>query len=186
VLDKDQKVAAATAGDLMASFYAAVDTARRIFCVAILAKADVGVSVAKFPMDIDLYQSQKAIDNGALALKDGGTLVLVSSCRDGIGDEAYANLLASAPTPALAIAKIAEAYKLGYHKAAKMAAVSERATVVAKTVLDEGRLRSMFIEPIDSVQDAVDAGLARAWASGVKNPKVLVLPDGCVTVPEIG
>jgi len=184
VLDKDQKVAAATAGDLMASFYAAVETARRIFCVAIPAKADVVVSVAKFPMDIDLYQSQKAIDNGALALKDGGTLVLVSSCRDGIGDEAYANLLASAPTPALAIAKIAEAYKLGYHKAAKMAAVSERATVVAKTVLDEGRLRSMFIEPIESVQAAVDAGLARARANGIRNPKVLVLPDGCVTVPE--
>ena len=185
VLDKDQKVAAATAGDLMASFYAAVETARRIFCVAIPERADVVVSVAKFPMDIDLYQSQKAIDNGALALKDGGTLVLVSSCRDGIGDEAYAKLLASAPTPAAAIAKIADGYRLGYHKAAKMAAVSARATVVAMTELDGARLRSMFIQPAGSVQEAVDAGLARARDRGVKEPKVLVLADGCVTVPNL-
>lgn len=185
VLDKDQKVAAATSGNLMDSFYAAVEIARKIFCVSIPERVDVVVSVAKFPMDIDLYQSQKAIDNGAMALKDGGTLVLVSSCRDGIGDEAYANLLASATTPEGAIAKIADGYRLGYHKAAKMAAVSARATVVALTELKAERLRSMFIEPAGSLQEAVDAALARARSRGVKEPKVLVLTDGCVTVPEV-
>ncbi len=184
VLDKDQRVAAATAGDLGASFYAAVSVARRIFCVQVPEKADVVVSVAKFPMDIDLYQSQKAIDNGAVALKDGGTLILVSSCRDGIGDEGYANLLASASTPALAIEKIREGYKLGFHKAAKMAAVSARASVAAKTELPAERLRSMFIDPIDSLQDALDAALERSRKAGSAVPKVLVLPDGCVTVPD--
>ena len=184
VLDKDQKVTAATAGDLMGSFYAAVETARKVFCVSVPAKADVVVSIAKFPMDIDLYQSQKAIDNGAVALKDGGTLVLVSSCRDGIGDEAYAKLLASADTPSLAIEKIRSGYKLGYHKAAKMAEVSARASVVAKTELPAERLRSMFIDPVDSVQEAVDAALLAAKAKGIAEPKVLILPDGCVTVPD--
>jgi nickel-dependent lactate racemase len=186
VLDKEQRVAAATAGDLMGSFYAAVDTAKRIFCVSIPAKADVVVSVAKFPMDIDLYQSQKAIDNGSAALADGGTLVLVSSCRDGIGDEAYAKLLASADTPAGAIEKIRAGYKLGYHKAAKMAEVSARARVAAVTELPAERLKSMFIEPVGSVQEAVDAALRSARSRGITAPKVLVLPDGCVTVPDPG
>lgn len=184
VLDKDQRVASATAGDLSASFYAAVEAARRIFCVEIPGKADVVVSIAKFPMDIDLYQSQKAIDNGAAALKDGGTLILVSSCRDGIGDESYAALLESADSPEGALEKIRAGYKLGYHKAAKMAAVSARAAVVAKTELPAARLRSMFIEPAESAQAALDAALARAKAAGVARPTVLVLPDGCVTVPD--
>ncbi|MFA6505873.1 MAG: nickel-dependent lactate racemase [Treponemataceae bacterium] len=184
VLDKDQKVAAATAGDLLGSFYAAVEVARRVFCVPVPAKADIVVSVAKFPMDIDLYQSQKAIDNGAVALKDGGVLILVSSCRDGIGDEAYANLLAAAASPSNAIERIRAGYKLGYHKAAKMAEVSARAHVVAKTELPAERLRSMFIEPIGSVQDAVDAAIEAAKGRGVQKPKVLILSDGCVTVPD--
>ncbi|AEF85301.1 general glycosylation pathway protein [Treponema primitia ZAS-2] len=186
VLDKEQQVAAATTGDLMASFYAAVEIARKIFCVVVPAKADIVVSVAKFPMDIDLYQSQKAIDNGAAALKDGGTLILVSSCRDGIGDEAYANLLASASNPADALEKIRAGYKLGYHKAAKMAAVSARATVKAVTELPPERLKSMFIESAPSPQAALDEALAKARAGGVKSPKILVLPDGCVTVPDPG
>ena len=185
VLDKDQGIAAACAGDLMASFYRAVDIAKQIFCVSVPSKADIVVSVAKFPMDIDLYQSQKAIDNGAIALKDGGFLILVSSCRNGIGDEAYAGLLAEASGPADAIEKIYASYKLGYHKAAKMAEVSGRATIAAVSELSEERLKSMFIEKAASPQEALDAAMAALKASGIAAPKILVLPDGCVTVPNL-
>jgi nickel-dependent lactate racemase len=185
VLDKEQGVAAATAGDLMASFYEAVETAKKIFCVSIPAKADIVVSVAKFPMDIDLYQSQKAIDNGAVALKSGGTLILVSSCRDGIGDEAYAKLLAESSSPKDAIARIKAGYKLGYHKAAKMAEVSGRATIAAVSELSAERLKSMFIEKAASPQEALNAAMAGLKAKGVAVPKILVLPDGCVTVPNL-
>jgi nickel-dependent lactate racemase len=184
VLDKEQAVAAAAAGDLLSSFYAAVETARRIFCVSIPARADIVVSVAKFPMDIDLYQSQKAIDNGALALKDGGDLILISSCRDGIGDEAYARLLAEASSPADALDRIRAGYKLGYHKAAKMAEVSGRATVRAVTELSAERLKSMFIEKAPSPQAALDKALQKARDRGIPCPKILILPDGCVTVPD--
>ena len=185
VLDKEQGVAAAAAGDLMASFYAAVEIARNIFCVKVPAKADIVVSVAKFPMDIDLYQSQKAIDNGAIALKDGGDLILVSSCRDGIGDEAYANLLAQAASPEDAIEKIRAGYKLGYHKAAKMAEVSGRATVSAVSELGAERLKSMFIRKAPSPQEALDRAMSEAQAKGIDKPKILILPDGCVTVPDV-
>jgi nickel-dependent lactate racemase len=185
VLDKEQAMAAVTVGDLMASFYKAVEIARNIFCVSIPAPADIVVSIAKFPMDIDLYQSQKAIDNGSATLKDGGTLILVSSCRDGIGDEAYAKLLAESSSPSDAIERIRAGYKLGYHKAAKMAEVSGRATVTAVSELSEERLKSMFIEKAPSPQAALDKALAAAQAKGNPCPKILILPDGCVTVPDV-
>jgi nickel-dependent lactate racemase len=183
VLDKEQRIAAAAAGDLMASFYAAVDIARRIFCVPVPAKADIVVSAAKFPMDIDLYQSQKAIDNGSIALKDGGTLILVSSCRDGIGDEAYAALLAQTSSPADALERIRAGYKLGYHKAAKMAEVAARASIKAVTELSAERLASMFIEKAASPQEALDEAIQRAKKGGTAVPRIIILPDGCVTVP---
>jgi nickel-dependent lactate racemase len=185
VLDKNQELAAAFAGDINESFYAAVLEAKKIFCVTINEAADIVISIAKFPMDIDLYQSQKAIDNGACALKSGGTLLLVSSCRDGIGDKTYANLLSSSESPEDALKKIEKEYKLGYHKAAKMAQVSARATIKAVTGLPADVLASMFIEAAKSPQDALDEAIEKAKLSGVKTPKILVLPDGCVTVPEI-
>ncbi|MDY0289247.1 MAG: nickel-dependent lactate racemase [Sphaerochaeta sp.] len=185
VLDKEQEVAAATSGDLIEGFHAAVEVAKEIFCVDIPQKADVVVSVAKFPMDINLYQSQKAIDNGALATKDGGTLILVSSCREGLGDEEFAKLLSSTDSPEEAIKKIEQGYKLGYHKAAKMAAISQRMQVQGLTALEDATLASLFIEPVHDLQQAVNRALEQAKKSGVAEPKLIILPDGCVTVPKV-
>ena len=148
VLNKEQEVVAATGGDLIASFEEAVEVATGVFCVEIPQRGDVVVSVAKFPMDINLYQAQKAIDNGALAVKDGGTLILVASCREGIGGEEFARLLSSSSSPDDALSTIQGTYKLGYHKAAKMAAVSKRITVMALTDLDDATIRSLFLEPV--------------------------------------
>jgi nickel-dependent lactate racemase len=185
VQDKNQKAAAAFAGELFASFRGAVETAEKIFCIPLECRADIVISIAKYPMDIDLYQSQKAIDNGALALKDGGTLILVSSCRDGLGDETYVRLLASASSPSEALEKIRLEYKLGYHKAARMAMVSERALVKAVTNLPAKELKKVFIESAPSPQAALDEAVERARNRGIETPKVLVLSDGCVSVPAL-
>ena len=179
VLDKHQSLAACEAGDIRASFGAAVERANSIFAVRLPARADIVVSVARFPMDIDLYQAQKAIDNGAMALADGGILILVASCRDGVGDRAYIELLGSSKSPAEALAKIGAGFKLGWHKAAKMAQVSARASIRAITELDEATLRKAFIERRDSLAEA----LVEALAEKGGDAKVAVLLDGTVTIP---
>ncbi|MDR2617770.1 MAG: nickel-dependent lactate racemase [Treponema sp.] len=184
VLDKEQRIAAAAAGDLAESFYAAVETAKKIFCVPVPGKADIVISTAKFPMDIDLYQSQKAIDNGALALKDRGVLILVSSCRNGTGDETYVKLLSEASSPAEALKRIQAGYRLGYHKAAKIAEVSKRASIKAVTELPAAQLERLFIEKAPSLQDALDGALKEIAVRNNGKPRILILPDGCVTVPD--
>jgi nickel-dependent lactate racemase len=186
VLDKEQQVAAAFCGDITGSFNAAVRAAREIFCVSVPEAADIVIGVAKFPMDIDLYQSQKAIDNAAGAVKDGGFLILVSSCRDGIGDKAYASLLSQASSPADALERIRQGYKLGYHKAAKMAEAAGRCTVQAVTELPAEQLKGLFIEKLPSLQEGLNQALETLKVRGVTAPKILILPDGCVTVPDLG
>ncbi|MFQ6079422.1 MAG: nickel-dependent lactate racemase, partial [Thermodesulfobacteriota bacterium] len=64
VIDRYRRIYAATAGGLQASFYAAIERANEVFCVNVPGKADIVVSVAPYPMDVDLYQAQKALDNG--------------------------------------------------------------------------------------------------------------------------
>lgn len=185
VLDKEQNVVAATGGDIVESFMKAVAIARRVFCVPIPRKADIVVSIAKFPMDINLYQSQKAIDNGALAVKDGGTLILVSACREGIGDQEFADLLGSCSSPDQALQAIEKTYKLGYHKAAKMASVCKRMKVLAYTKLTDCQVASLFLEPVSDLQAALDGAIAEAKAKGIEKPSIILLPDGCVTVPSL-
>jgi len=165
VLDREQRLAACTAGEIKASFRKATETANAIFAVRMKTRADVAISVARSPMDINLYQAQKAIDNGAMAVADGGTLILVASCWDGVGDKAYLELLGSASSPRDALAKIGLGYKLGYHKAAKIAQVADRIKILAYSELDADVLGKAFMTKIDSLQDAVDAAIAAAVAT---------------------
>ncbi len=181
VMDKQHAIYAVTAGDIVTSFEAAVDDANAVFTTEIEEQADIVITCAGYPMDVDLYQSQKALDNAKLALKDGGIVILVSACRDGVGEPAYIELLSSSPTPEAVIETIASEYRLGYHKAAKMAEIGCRAAIWAKTELEDALLEKIFIRPVASVQKALDEAIAEKG----RDATVLFMPDGAVTIPKI-
>ncbi|MEE9117060.1 MAG: nickel-dependent lactate racemase, partial [Calditrichia bacterium] len=181
VLDRHQNIYAATAGHIYDSFHAAIEKANEVFAVKVEKKADIVVSVAPFPMDIDLYQSQKAIENGKIALKDGGIIILVSKCRDGIGDMTFFNLLASSSNAKEVLDTIDKGYKLGYHKAARIVEASLKGEIWAVTDLEDRIIKKAFMKPYPSIQEAVDAAISQKGP----NTKVLFLMEGSVTVPLI-
>ena len=184
VLDKNHRIYAAVAGDVHQSLDPAISKANDVFVAEIPEKCDIVISVVKFPSDIDLYQAQKGIDNAKYALKEGGILLLVAKCRMGVGDDSFVQLLSSASSPADALKKIEHGFVLGYHKAAKMAEVGLSAEVWAVTDLEPSLLESIFIRPFASLQEAVDAAIARKSQNGA-GAKVLVLLDGSLTIPHV-
>lgn len=181
VLDKDHRIAGACAGDLKESFRRATKIADQVFVVKMKKRSDVVVAVTAFPYDIDLYQSQKALDNSKYAVRDGGIIILVSACRKGVGPDTFLKLLASASTPGEALDKIAEMYKLGYHKAAKMAEIGLKCKMMAVTKLDPEIARSAHLTPMKSVQQAVDEAVKELGPDS----KVTFMMDAVITVPKV-
>ncbi len=180
VLDRERKLYAVTAGHIHDSFDAAIDAANEVFCVNIPEKSDIVLSVAPYPMEIDLYQSQKCLDNGKLALNDDGILIAIMPCRTGIGEESFYNLLSGQDTPQEVLAEIDKGFKLGYHKAAKMAEIMCRAEIWAVSNLPDETLSKIFIRPMPSIQEALDEALEKK-----PDAKVIFLMEGSITVPNI-
>jgi len=180
VLDRHQNIFKVEAGEVHQSFARAVRWANEVFSVGIKERAGIVVSVAPYPMDVDLYQSQKALDNGKWALQDGGTIIVVSKCREGVGHETFLQQLSLSRDPREVLESLAKDYRLGFHKAAKMAEIALRGNIWAVTDLDHEILRKANMRPFNSVQDAVDEALARD-----SKAKVLVLMDGSITVPRV-
>lgn len=181
VLDRHQNIYKVASGDLNSAFDTAVSWAKDVFCVPIPEKADMVISVAPYPMDVDLYQSQKALDNGKWALKDGGRILMVSKCREGIGHATFLKQLSSSKDPNQILENLRSEYKLGYHKAAKMAEIATWASIWAVTDLDPEIIRGAnIITPFPSVADAVSRELK-------ENPdaKIIILMDGSVTIPIV-
>ena len=181
VLDKHHKVYATCAGHIHDSFHATIEKANEVFAAPLKEKADIVVSVVKFPQDIDLYQAQKGIDNAKLALKKNGIMILVAKCRDGIGGKAFADLLGSCDTPKAALDKIKQGYVLGYHKAAKMAEIGLWAQMWGVTDVAPEVISKLFITPFSDLQTAID----RALKEKGKDASVLFLMDGGLMVPLI-
>lgn len=181
VLDKHHHIYSVSSGDINSSFDDAVGKAAEVFVAEIPGKADIVVSSVRYPMDIDLYQSQKAMDNGRLALKDGGILILVSSCRDGVGEKAFYELLSSCDSPSEVLEKINQSYVLGYHKAAKMAETCLMHQVLVYSELEDDIWNSIFMKPVKDLQGTI----MEAIEDRGPDARVLFLLDGSVTVPRV-
>ena len=182
VLTGEHKIYAVTAGDLHKSFDAAIDYSNQIFCVPLKQKGNIVITVAPYPMDIDLYQSQKALDNGKLALEDDGIIILVSKCRTGVGDDTFLDLLCKADSPEGVLEILGDEYKLGYHKAAKMAQIGTKAQMWAVTDLDDEIVNKAMLKPYHDIQLAVDDAVELIKESG-RQPRTVVMPAGSLTVP---
>jgi nickel-dependent lactate racemase len=181
VLDRQRRVVAAACGDIQVSFEALIPAARQVYCAPIPEKAEVVVCVAQHPMDVDLYQSQKAIENGRHALKEGGVLILVSSCREGLGDREFFDLLSASDDPAAVKERISAHYVLGYHKAGKIAELTAWAEIWALTDLPPAQVRAAHMHPVEDLQHAVDSALARMGGEA----KLLILMDASNTIPIV-
>ncbi len=184
VLTRDHKVYAVTAGDLHKSFDEAIKYSNRIFCVPLRQKGNIVITAAPYPMDIDFYQSQKALDNGKLALEDNGIIILISKCRTGVGEDAFLDLLGKADSCKGVLDKLGDEYKLGYHKAAKMAQIGIHSEMWAVTDLDDEIIKKSLLKPYSNIQDAVNDAIKKIKEKG-KQPKVIVMPFGSLTIPQI-
>jgi len=179
VVDNRHQLCALRFGDLFESFEAAVPDADRVFCVPLKAQADIVVTAASAPSDVNFYQQQKSLENGKLALKDGGILIGVSACRSGVGDDTFIKLLSSVKTPAEAIEKIRANFVLGYHKSAKLAEMMLTSAIWTIVPVADETVQSIFMKPYHDVNAALQEALR------LKGPdaRVTVLPDGSLTVP---
>lgn len=138
------------------------------------------VSAGGHPKDLNLYQAQKALDNAAYAVRDGGVLILAAECPEGLGNRTFEAWLTSG-TPDELLVRIQQEFVLGGHKAAAVAAVLRRAEVYLVSALPGELVRRCGMIPVADL----DATLAAALDASGPGASLLVLPQGGSILPQI-
>ena len=86
VLDEHKQIVKAVAGDLTLAHREGCRFLDQMYLKEIDGRADIViVSQGGAPKDLNLYQTQKALDNAKHAVKKGGTIILIGACPEGLG-----------------------------------------------------------------------------------------------------
>ena len=180
VLDEHKKIVHAVAGDVKEAHRAGCAFLDSLYQVEIPEKADIViVSQGGAPKDANLYQTQKALDNAKHAIKDGGTIIVVGSCHEGMGSAVFEEWMTAAERPEDLIERIRVNFRLGGHKAAAIAQILKRADISLVSEMEPDFVRSIFMEPFDQLEPA----FAKAMSKHGPEARIIVMPFGGATLP---
>jgi nickel-dependent lactate racemase len=134
------------------------------------------VSPGGYPQDKSLYHAQRAIELTKNAVVDGGQILFLAECRDGVAPESaienFYNKL-TAPVEAV-ITSISGKYHLYEHKAYKFAELLKRiSSVRLYSKLDRDIVEAAHLESVEDPQLVIDE-----WISENPDVKILVLDKG--------
>ena len=181
VLDEHKQIVKAVAGDLVKAHCEGCRFLDRMYLKELDSRADIVlVSQGGAPKDLNLYQTQKALDNAKHAVKNGGTIILIGSCKEGLGEKVFEEWMLNAPTAESMIERIGRDFQLGGHKAAAIAMVLQNAEIYLVSDLEDDFVKKIFLKPAHSAQEALDAAFARLGPDAT----VLAMPYGGSTLPR--
>ena len=183
VLSEHKEIIRAVAGDPVKAHRVGCAFLDTIYLKKLPEPADIVlVSQGGAPKDLNLYQTQKALDNARHAVKEGGVIVLIGSCKEGLGERVFEQWMTTSPSPEYMIERIGRDFQLGGHKAAAIAMTLHKADVYLVSDLDDDFVRSIFLTPQPSVQAALDCAFDKLGTDAT----VLSMPYGGSTLPRIG
>ena len=184
VLGQDERIVRAFAGSPGRVFQEGVALARQVYEVACPAKMDVAIT-SGYPYDLDLYQAMRAVEYADTVVHEGGSILLVAACPDGVGGKEFYHLMADQtkrPDDFLR-AVVRRSGKvtfsvLGYCLARIKA--EKRLYIVTEGIRDV-ELEAMGLHHLASLQAGVDA-LLREYGP---QARVAVFPMGSSTIPSV-
>ena len=182
VLNEKKEIVYAVAGDVIKAHRKGAQFLDEFYLNKIEQLADIViVSQGGFPKDLNLYQTQKALDNAQHAVRENGIIILVGACNEGLGDNVFSQWMLASPSPAAIIERLRKGFVLGGHKAAAIALILQKADIYLVSEMSDALVDKMFMKPFSSVQEAYDSALKTLGDQS----KVIVMPFGGSTLPKL-
>jgi nickel-dependent lactate racemase len=134
------------------------------------------VSCGGSPYDINMIQAHKALEMAAAACLDGGFIILLAECGDGLGRTDFLKWFESENSRALET-RLRTAYEVNGQTAWALLTKTERFRVHLVTELPDEEVRRMRMIPVRSLEGAL--------ASVSSDAKGYIMPRGAALLPTL-
>jgi nickel-dependent lactate racemase len=181
LLNEDREITHIVAGDPVKAHERGCEIERNIAGVGAGHQVDITITTnGGAPLDLDMYQTCKGIDNASRITRDGGVIIMASSCSAGIGPEAFRELHASAGSPEEVLQKIRCQEPFGVQWQNQILARAQmKNDVYLVSELEDSQVREMMMVPVPTIE----AGLRRALGVLGKDAEVAIMSQGPLVLP---
>ena len=169
------------AGNWVSAWQAATRMVDEIFGVPIREQADIVIaSAGGYPKDINLYQTQKTLDNAVYAMKPGGVAVILAECPDIMEPREFFDWFGY-PT-FLEMEKAVRAnFLISGWVAVRQLEYGQQGHIVMLTREENISLaRQAGVQGVATMAAALETAYAKCGCSA---PKITVMPQGANTFP---
>ena len=177
----DGEICGIFAGNWVGAWLEATKMVDRIFGVEIEEQADIVIATAGgYPKDINLYQTQKTIDNAVYAMKRGGACIILAECPD-ISEPAeffdWFNI-----EDQVEMEKAVRAnYLISGWVAVRQREYANLGSIILLTKPENKELaQKAAVQPVASMPEALELAYK---SCGADQPKVTIMPQGANTFP---
>jgi nickel-dependent lactate racemase len=139
-------------------------------------RAVVVASCGGAPHDINVIQAHKALDMATYACREGGAIILVAECTEGLGRADFINWFDAADSHALA-ARLKESYAVNGQTAWTLLSKTERFDVHLVSELPDDQVRKMRMKPARTIEEAL--------AKIDRNSEGYIMPRGAHFMPVV-
>lgn len=161
VLNEKKEIVAAVTGHPIKAHREGCKILDRVYKQPITELGDIVIaSPGGLPKDLNVYQTQKALDNAQWAVKKDGIIILVGECKEGYGEHTFEEWVNEATCADDLIDRIHKEFRLGGHKAAAIAQVTKKADIYLVSSLPEEMVKKLYMKPFADLQSAYDAAMA--------------------------
>ncbi len=181
VTNSKNELVRAFAGDLEQAFHEGVKLIDEMYKVPIERRAKIVlVSPGGHPLDINLYQAYKGVDNALDAVKRGGVMVLVAECPEGHGHDVFYEWMTKFKGVKQMEKEIKRRFRLGGHKAYYLLKAVQKAEIILVSAMPDYLAQNVFkLKTARAINDA----LRDAFDIAGKNARVWAMPHGNMTLP---
>ena len=185
-INEEHKITQVAAGDLYAVHKKLVKYQLKYIFKDITHHFDIVIcGNGGYPLDLNLYQAVKSMAIGEMVVKQGGTIISVNECSDGVGmgQDQFKALLFSGLSPQELYEKIIsqEIVVPDQWEIQILARVMMRAEIYLISRLKESEMGNIGLKYASTVEEAIREALLRHG----DNASILILPNGPQILPII-
>jgi lactate racemase len=183
LLNRKGQITRVVAGDAVLAHEKGCRMEKKFASASIDREVDITLtSNSGAPMDLDLYQTCKALDAADKITRPGGIIIVASLCNKGVGPQSFFELHSTCRSPQEVIRRIQSTQTdgVGWQNQV-LARVQQKHEIFLFSSLPDEVVEAMHMRPIASLE----IGVVRALAACGKGARIAVIPDGPRLLPVV-